>query len=142
MSVWCSRLSMDDVWHDELPPPLVYVASHVIPSRDGQRGGSVDTAHLPGFITRDGRDDGNPGDEARPWWPFLRLSVSPAQRPDVAAWRRLTALADRLAATDPELATDVRTAADHEDTVILDVDQVDALIADLTEWRANVGEQQ
>lgn len=110
MSVWCSRLVMDGE-PGESPAPLVYVASHVIPSANGARGGGVDTAHLPGFITRDGRDNGTPDDEDRPWWPFLRLSVRPSGAAD-----------------------------DAEDTVVLDAAQVDALIADLTDWRANADE--
>lgn len=141
MSVWCSRLGLSDDWPDERPAPIIYRQSHVIPSADDPRGGSVDLAHLPGFITRDGRDNGTPDDEDRPWWPFLRLSVRPAQHPNLAAYRRLLDLAQRLDVDDPQLAADIRACADPEDTVILDVDQVDALIADLTEWRANAGEQ-
>lgn len=141
MSVWVSRLALTGEWADELLPPLTYRGSHIIPSRDGERGGSVDTAHLPGFITRNGLDDAGDGEDA-PWWPFLRLSVRPAQHPDMATFRRLMGLADKLEVTDPQLAVDVRAAAKPEDTVILDAEQVAALIDDLTNWRSNVGEQQ
>lgn len=109
MSVWVSRLISDaDGFPDERPGPVAYRQSHVIPSADDPRKGSLHTAHVPGFLTRDGYDDAGDGED-RPWWPFLRLS----------------------------LATDVP----GEDTVILDVTQVDALIADLVEWRANVNEE-
>lgn len=53
--------------------PLVYHGSHVLPSEDGERGGSVDLALIPSHITRDGRDD-QPEDE-KPW-PFLRFGVN------------------------------------------------------------------
>jgi hypothetical protein len=110
MSVWVSRLIFDSLWPDETgPSPIQYRESHVIPTADDPRGGQVHTAHLPGFITRDGRDNGTPGDEDHPWWPFLRLSVD--------------------------------SGIPGEDTIILDVAQVDALIADLTAWRANAREE-
>lgn len=139
MSVWASRGALADDGLGE-QPPLRYGGSHIIPSLDGVRGGRVDTAHIPGFITRDGQDNGT-DDEEEPWWPFLRLSVTPAQRPTFSAYQRLVGLADRLAVTDLQLAQDVRLAALGEDTVVLDVVQVDALLADLTRWRAGVGRQ-
>jgi hypothetical protein len=51
--------------------PLVYEGSHILPSDDDQRGGSVDVAGIPDFITRDGRDDAQ-GTGLKDW---LRLSV-------------------------------------------------------------------
>ncbi len=137
MSVWCSRfVTESDGFPSDGPGPLIYRGSHIIPTADGERGGGVDTAHLPAFISRDGYD-ADEGDGLS-WWPYLRLSVTPAQRPDLAAYKRLRALADRLEAEDPQLAADVRLAAAMEDTVVLDLPLVDALIADLTEWRAGV----
>ena len=47
--------------------PIVYQGSHVLPSDDDARGGTVDVAAIPDFIVRDGRDDAQ-GD-------WLRLSV-------------------------------------------------------------------
>lgn len=140
MSVWGSRWCSDaEGFDDEKPGPIKYQGSHVLPRPDSERGGSIDTAHIPGFLTYDGYDDAGDG-EPLPWWPYLRLSVRPAQRPSFEAWRRITAHATVVAKSDPELAVDIQAAADCEDTVILDLAQVDALIADLTEWRANVKE--
>lgn len=140
MSVWCTRLSSDaDDFPGDGPGPLIYHGSHIIPTADGERGGGVDTAHLPAFISRDGY--GADEEDGLSWWPYLRLSVTPVQRPGLAAYKRLRALADRLEAEDPQLAADVRLAADMEDTVVLDLPLVDALIADLTEWRAGVNEE-
>lgn len=109
MSVWVSRLVLDGDGPEETPRPIAYQDSHVIPSADDPRGGYLDTAHLPGFITRDRANDHGYGED-RPWWPFLLLSVSDA-------------------------ALSANTS-----TVVLDVAAVDALIADLTEWRAGVDE--
>lgn len=53
--------------------PIVYQGSHILPSETDRRGGHVSLALIPGFITRDGRDDG-PDDENGSW-PWLRLSV-------------------------------------------------------------------
>ncbi len=109
MSVWYSRLVLDSAgFPDDGPGPIAYRKSHVIPRPDDPRKGSLDTAHIPSFLTRDGYDDGDT-ECGLAWWSYLRLS----------------------------LATDVP----DEDTVILDVVQVDALIADLTAWRAGVKEE-
>jgi hypothetical protein len=53
--------------------PIVYRGSHILPSDGDERGGWLGFAEIPGFITRDGHDDG-PEDEDEPW-PFLRASV-------------------------------------------------------------------
>lgn len=53
--------------------PIVYRGSHILPSAEDPRGGSVQLAAIPPHISRDGRDDG-PDDGVTPW-PFLRLSV-------------------------------------------------------------------
>jgi hypothetical protein len=57
----------DDSAERELGSPWVYQGSHVLPSADDRRGGSIDVAAIPDHITRDGRDEG-PHD-------WLRLSV-------------------------------------------------------------------
>jgi hypothetical protein len=51
--------------------PIVYEGSHVLPSDEDRRGGYVDIAAIPDFITRDGRDDAQ-GEGLKDW---LRLSV-------------------------------------------------------------------
>jgi hypothetical protein len=141
MSVWCTRLCLDaDGFPEDGPGPIIYRKSHVIPSADDPRGGSIDTAHIPGFLTRDGYDDTGDGEDL-PCWPYLRLAVRPAQRPADREWNLLHGHANSLDATDPELAAAIRKAADAEETIILDLTQVDALIADLTEWRTNVNEE-
>lgn len=140
MSIWCSRICLgDDVFPEESPAPIVYQRSHVLPRPGDARGGSVDTAHIPGFLTYDGYDDAGDGEEF-PWWPYLRLSVRPERALSFEAWKRLKALTDT--GTDLHLAKDIGDAlTDHDaDTVVLDLAQVDALIDDLTEWRANVRE--
>lgn len=53
--------------------PIVYRGSHILPSAEDKRGGSLSLAEIPGFITRNGRDDG-PEDEDRPW-PYLRATM-------------------------------------------------------------------
>lgn len=72
MSIYCTRLILDDTW-GEHQSPLVYRRSHVLPHPSDKRGGSLETAHIPGFITRDGRDD-QPEDERV--WPFMRVSLT------------------------------------------------------------------
>ncbi len=87
--------------------PIVYRGSHVLPSDDDARGGSLGCAEIAGCITRDGRDDG-PEDEDQPW-PFLRVTMraeDAADCQDVVLDRRLVLslrdyLSDWLAATDP-----------------------------------------
>jgi hypothetical protein len=51
--------------------PIVYEGSHVLPADTDPRGGSIDVAAIPDFITRDGRDDAR-GEGLKDW---LRLSV-------------------------------------------------------------------
>lgn len=57
----------------DLDAPIIYQGSHVLPSHDDPRGGSVSLALIPPHITRDGRDDRTEGEGP---WPFLRLDVS------------------------------------------------------------------
>lgn len=49
--------------------PLLYQGSHVLPSNDDERGGWLDVAGIPDYITRDGRDDAH-GTGLKDW---LRL---------------------------------------------------------------------
>lgn len=51
--------------------PIVYEGSHVLPSEDDPRGGGIDVAGIPDFITRDGRDDAPEG-ALKDW---LRISM-------------------------------------------------------------------
>lgn len=51
--------------------PIVYEGSHVLPADTDRRGGEVQVATIPDFITRDGRDDAPEG-TLKDW---LRLSV-------------------------------------------------------------------
>lgn len=110
MSIWCSFSLFGDEG-DDYPPPYVYRQSHVLPAPDDPRGGMLDLAYVPGFITRDGRDvDGelDPQCENEGVWPWLRVALRADQRhahPD-----------------------------QFEDTVVLDRDQVAALRDELTDW--------
>lgn len=93
MSIYGTWLSLDESEHDddcdtwvEVEPgcfelsgkpcscgtpraPIIYEGSHVLPSDTDPRGGGIDVAAIPDFITRDGCDDEGP-------WDWLRLSVS------------------------------------------------------------------
>ncbi len=53
--------------------PLVYYGSHVMPRETGHRGGWVDLAYIPGYVTRDGREAEQPDDDSA--WPWMRLST-------------------------------------------------------------------
>ena len=53
--------------------PIVYQGFHILPSMDDLRDGFLDLASIPGFIEREGRDDG-PDDEDD-CWPFLRVAI-------------------------------------------------------------------
>lgn len=56
---------------DDYDGPIVYEGSHILPSNDDRRGGSVYVCGIPDHITRDGRDDAPEG-ALKDW---LRLSV-------------------------------------------------------------------
>lgn len=58
--------------------PIAYQGSHILPSDDDPRAGDFDLAEIPGFITRDGRDD---RDEDSPW-PWLRVGADDGKRGD------------------------------------------------------------
>lgn len=78
ISIWCSDLHIGMIGVDDPddPGPYLYHGSHIFPSSDGERGGMVDTAHIPGFLTATGYD---PDGEDGPIPPWLRLSLNPAQ---------------------------------------------------------------
>lgn len=110
MSIYATMLTFDD---DELPPPIIYRGSHILPADDDQRGGLLMLALVPSFISRSG-DDG-PEDEAP--LPWLRLSV--AER-----------IVTREDAQPGEL---VGTAPGMQD-VLLDASQVRQVRDALTGW--------
>jgi hypothetical protein len=72
--------------------PIVYQGSHVLPSDDDARGGSVDVAAIPSFIVRDGRDDAQ-GEGLKDW---LRLSVDADGDAVVLTRRHVRLLRDTL----------------------------------------------
>jgi hypothetical protein len=54
--------------------PIAYQGSHVLPSDDDPRGGSLSMCTIGGHITRDGRDDGPEDDDDI--WPYVRVSLT------------------------------------------------------------------
>lgn len=110
MSVWASTLEISNNSDPDarLGAPIIYRQSHVLPSEEDPRGGSLDLASIPAFLTRDGYDDGPEDGDV---WPYLRLSVRPAQ------------------VTDDNWV---------EDTIVLDHRQVVALRDELTDWLGRV----
>ncbi len=135
LSIYCTFGAVDDT--EPCGAPLVYRESHVLPADGDPRGGSLDLAYVPGFITRDGLNregvrDADYDDEGV--WPWLRVSVRPDQTPTLAQWRELRQHAAVVEHADPPLADAIRLAADAEDTVILTRDQVAQLRDDLTDW--------
>lgn len=59
--------------------PIQYQGSHILPSDDDPRDGSVSLCMIPGFIERDGRALADAGADDRPCWPWLRLSMNTEQ---------------------------------------------------------------
>lgn len=111
MSVWASGFVLGDTaWDGEqdLGPPIIYRQSHVLPGAEDPRGGSLDIASIPAFLTRDGYDDGPDDGDV---WPFLRVSLRSAQMTD-DLW--------------------------VEDTLVLTAAQVSALRDALTDWLGRV----
>lgn len=72
--------------------PLVYQGSHVLPSETDQRGGHLDIASIPGFISRD-RAEERDGDYDSPW-PYLRFGVN--EQTVVLTERSVRLVADTL----------------------------------------------
>lgn len=52
--------------------PYRYLGSHILPSEDDPRGGSIGLALIPSHITRDSRDDQPEGGAP---WPWLRVHI-------------------------------------------------------------------
>lgn len=77
MSIWVTDFMLcgDDPAADG-PAPIRYQRSHIYPRPEHPRAGTVDTAHIPAFLTPDGRDDDA---EDGPLPPWLRLAVDPGQ---------------------------------------------------------------
>lgn len=71
MSIYCSFGFFSDDPEDH-PAPIIYQGSHVLPSDDDPRGGSIDLGLIPSFISRDGYDEAKEDEEPRPW---LRVSL-------------------------------------------------------------------
>ena len=71
MSIWASFAVFDG--DEDFARPIRYRQSHVLPAPDGERAGSLDLALIPGWITRDGRDDHPDDDQV---WPYLRVHVT------------------------------------------------------------------
>lgn len=55
--------------------PIVYRASHILPSDTDERHGSVDFAEIPGWINGRGRPPVDPDETWDRIWPWLRLWV-------------------------------------------------------------------
>lgn len=96
---------LNDLPDECLDAPIVYQGSHVLPSDDDRRGGSVDTAWIPNHIERDDRPE-LPDGTLKDW---LRLGVS------------------------AESSDDGDRRGGHA-TVILTRPQVERLRDDLTAW--------
>lgn len=80
MSIYGSFGGFDEYGEDERQPPIVYQGSHILPSMTDPRGGAVDLAHIPGFISREGPHADTDDTDPRPArWPYLRLSVDDDQ---------------------------------------------------------------
>jgi hypothetical protein len=93
----------------DYPPPLVYQRSHVLPAATDPRGGSLDLASIPAFITRDGDGYDETKEDGIGCWPYLRVSL---RGPD--------------------------EAGPYDDTIVLDAEQVRALRDELTGWLERV----
>lgn len=84
--------------------PIIYKGSHVLPSNDDARGGSLDVAGIPEHVRRDGRSDAPEG--------------------ALKDWVRLSVYEDR---ETPERGVGVAT-------VVLTREQVERLRGTLTAW--------
>lgn len=164
MSIWCSNLSLgDDGWLEEHPAPIIYQQSHVLPSMTDPRGGTLNLATIPPWITRDGRclagrDCAHETEhtgcceylEQPLHWPYLRMTLRTTEYPDGVEWAWLENLAETIEhwpdaapwapkVSENELAETaalLRRCAAPEDTIILDRNQVAELRDTLDEWLA------
>jgi hypothetical protein len=108
MSLW-SSFGIFDGEQENHPAPLIYLQSHVLPSPGDERGGCLDLASIPAFLTRDGYDDA--AEDGTSCWPYLRVSlVASVQGEDTVVLDReqVEALRDELTGwldrVDPGLA--------------------------------------
>lgn len=108
MSVYCT-FGVFDADGEDHPPPLIYQRSHVIPSATDPRGGYLDLASIPAFLTRNGDGYDDSKEDGIGCWPYLRVSLKgPVD------------------------------AGAYDDTVVLDADQVRALRDELNDWLERV----
>jgi len=98
MSVYCSfGIFADDNEGGEYPAPLIYRQSHVLPKPDDPRGGSLELASIPAFITRTDYDETK--EDGTGCWPYLRVSMwtaTPDEDTVVLDQAQVTALRDEL----------------------------------------------
>ena len=79
----CPRISIKEgFWQqDDSKPctcrstPILYRGSHIFPSQRDPRGGEIGISSIPGFITRNGKDDAEDIGDVHP---FLRVHLTPA----------------------------------------------------------------
>lgn len=105
MSVYGSFCCMGE--DEEIPAPIAYQGSHVMPGPGDDRAGSLDLGSIPGWLTKDGwcvhghgdHDEMDCEDEGDlpAVWPFLRVSVGevPDQRGETILLDRAQVLALR-----------------------------------------------
>jgi hypothetical protein len=159
MSIYCTSFELDDEGDEDGrdgPAPLKYLKSHVMPTLDDPRGGSLDLGEIPGFITVDGKcltgkvctrpdipEDCCEHADEHTRWPFLRVSVRPDSHPSMAEYSVLIEHAGQMLSAHqgcPDYCAALRLGAlitkvaDPEDTVVLDRSQVVKLRDHLTDW--------
>ncbi len=149
MSIYCSGLGFgSDGWAEQpADAPIVYRKSHVLPSMIDPRGGTLELATIPPWITRDGRclagrhcdpTDDHAGcceyQQQRTHWPYLRVALQTSEYPDGEEWAELCNLAESVEIDNKKTANLLRRVAAPEYTIILDRNQVTALRDTLTEW--------
>jgi hypothetical protein len=95
VSIYASFCCMGE--DEEIPAPLAYLQSHVLPSQGGYRCGSLDLGLIPGFVTDNGwcvlgvdhtsqmstrgACTCEPLGELPAVWPYLRVAVSDDDEP-------------------------------------------------------------
>jgi len=92
--------------------PLIYEASHILPTPDGKRGGCFDLAAIPGFISMPGRPAIGTLDDDRPYWPWLRVGVKVAAR---ASWSAVVLTRLQVAEVYAELGEWLAATGEKED---------------------------
>jgi hypothetical protein len=64
---------LDHLPEEMTDAPIIYQASHVLPSGRDERGGYVMLSSVGGFVCREDRESEQPHEDAL--WPFLRLEA-------------------------------------------------------------------